>query len=1394
MHPAEHSQIEQLHRPDFVRVRLSIPWLNRLTSTSSKPVNPLFALPCWRIVSKQPRTASLITVLALALCPIVINAEVVIKGEYRDAPVLKKSESVATLDLPFDDQTNHVIAFGELTTSEKLEISNLSANHPNDIGIHRKPSEQASSNLMPKLSWRLTEHGWAGTATVLSPGAKSIRLQLQVQSISPIDLLFFEFDQNNNVTVLDSVIANSELTVHAEPAGQDVSDFEQFWSPSATGNTIGVQVLVPDVQARDTTSLTIMKVAHRFAHEFQSNIYEKAFVDLSAIQPNDLSACRFIDVNCYSGSVSQNASAATVFLRFEKSRRTRTCTATLINDTAPGTQHFLVTAAHCISRTSEASSVEARWFHQNRSCRSPVLDNRYTRTRGGAKFVVANAAHDISLINLKNPPPSAAYYAGLSLSSTAVSNGSSVHGVHHGANSRKQYYRGTVLGIWDQKTCLGSICSVNKKALIARNKIGIHQSGASGSGLFSGDNLIAVVSAAHDRCNGLSVSNQISKFYSEIEPHINPPPAVTTPSVVTFASASSSFSESDGQVGVKINISPSNSSAMDVAYKTGGTAADTDFQTLTNKGSVSVSANASSVNISISITDDTLHEGNETIVLSLVAGSDYNLGSVTSHTVTIKDDDSSPSKINLSVTPTTVSEGTRSATMSITASIDGTTQWPSSQSIRISITGSGATEVVGFSAVPSFDLDIASGASSGTSQFTLIPVDDAVETIDETITVSGTHGSTSVKSVSFSLTDDDKPPDAPLISISASGFVREGELASFTLTAKPLPAASLAINLEVSHAVNSNFLSTTSLGQQSIDISTSGTATYELATLDDTVDESNGGVIVTVRSGTGYAVGTPSSASVDVIDNDATTVELARSNSDAIREDGGVAYLTATLSRRLMNTETVTAPLSVSGNHISASDYSLNLATGTGLNSGVTLMTSTPHSASQPAARFSGDDLNTVQMATFALTAVDNGDSESDTETLAISFGQGNRGVTSNLDLATGSGADGTKLSGSVNIEINNKAENSDPPPTPPPPPPPEEDPEPPSVEPPPHIPEDDHGDSQDLATTVSSNSLTEGRFEVAGDRDYFKFSLSNHGVVSIDTIGEIDTHCSLMNNEEEIAEDDDGGDDRNCAIQETVEVDDYWVLVRGYGRTTGYYSLQIKSWSSDISNNLNQPYELAVNSSFDSRLGEKDDVDYFSVSLDQPGTMGIYTRGDADTIGCLLIDRTGLLKESWICDDDSGVERNFLIQYEVSHPTSYLFSVEGYNDSTGDYELSVILNETVDTSDLMSNSVRIASTASNWSYQLPSTLKMGNIDSYRVDIHEASRLVVKLTGEYGIRSRVFRAPHLQIPVLDISKRDPRLETHVSSGTYYLSIEGDTEAAVGSYLLNIDLDQTSATN
>ncbi|MDE0605494.1 MAG: hypothetical protein OXI18_13925, partial [bacterium] len=123
------------------------------------------------------------------------------------------------------------------------------------------------------------------------------------------------------------------------------------------------------------------------------------------------------------------------------------------------------------------------------------------------------------------------------------------------------------------------------------------------------------------------------------------------------------------------------------------------------------------------------------------------------------------------------------------------------------------------------------------------------------------------RSGTFTLTTTGIPDQTSTteISIAADGDVTEGADAQFTVTADPAPSQPLSVDLTVGQTGDFGV----STGSRAVTVPTSGTAAVTVATSDDSADEPDGSVRVTVAGGSGYTVsGTQGTASVDVADDD----------------------------------------------------------------------------------------------------------------------------------------------------------------------------------------------------------------------------------------------------------------------------------------------------------------------------------------------------------------------------------------------------------------------------------------------------------------------------------------------------------------------------------------------
>ena len=210
--------------------------------------------------------------------------------------------------------------------------------------------------------------------------------------------------------------------------------------------------------------------------------------------------------------------------------------------------------------------------------------------------------------------------------------------------------------------------------------------------------------------------------------------------------------------------------------------------------------------------------------------------------------------------------------------------------------GTDATFTVTATPGPSAELDVTVGVSqsgdyvttgsrtvtittSGSATFTVATTNDTTDEPDGSVTATISSGtgytvSSNAGAATVAVSDDDAPT-LPEISITAGSGVTEGTAATFTLTASPAPAADLDITVAVSQS--GDYVTT---GSHTVTIPTSGSKIFAVTTTDDSDDEPDGSVTVSINNGTSYTVSSSfSTATVAIADNDTCAPTLP---SDAI--------------------------------------------------------------------------------------------------------------------------------------------------------------------------------------------------------------------------------------------------------------------------------------------------------------------------------------------------------------------------------------------------------------------------------------------------------------------------------------------------------------------------------
>jgi Tol biopolymer transport system component len=336
--------------------------------------------------------------------------------------------------------------------------------------------------------------GYVRIGAVTSPGAASMRLHFKdfslpagarafVYSSARPDLYFGPYEGKG-------------------PWGDGV-----FWTPPVRGDQVIIEYQVSPGIASEAAPFKVQEVSHVYNDIFSVN--------------NAAGACN-LEVPPEWAGIAKSVG----LLDFMTEGGEAVCTGTLLNDADPTQDHHVLTANHCIDAEFEAQSVTIYWNYNTGD--SPPGG---TPTTSGAHVVTTTSGLDFTLLRLTGPLPGGLFFSGWD--ANAVTNGTSVTGIHHPLGSHKRISFGATNSDCDSQ--LPSSCS--NFTGVTWNQ-GITENGSSGSGLWTGTGdtakLVGTLLGGGSACNNLSGTDFYSRFsviYPSVAQFLEPLRTLTVTSV-----------------------------------------------------------------------------------------------------------------------------------------------------------------------------------------------------------------------------------------------------------------------------------------------------------------------------------------------------------------------------------------------------------------------------------------------------------------------------------------------------------------------------------------------------------------------------------------------------------------------------------------------------------------------------------------------------------------------------------------------------------------------------------------------------------------------------------------------------------------------------------------------
>lgn len=281
-----------------------------------------------------------------------------------------------------------------------------------------------------------------------------------------------------------------------------LSGSEGFWAPYIAGEKVRIELHVPTA-LRSQARVELASVTHGYRGLFES------------AEPAQKSGSCNVDTACPAGTGWADQIDSVGHYTFSQGGSSYVCTGSLVANTAGTTVPYFLTANHCVSTGTVASSLVVYWNYQSSTCRtpgssasgSPLSKTIATHTQSGASLVSTSAASDFALLRLNADVPTASnpYWSGWDASGSTPS---SAVGIHHPAGHEKR------IAVEDQALAIsgygGGSGSTHWRVIDWDQ--GTTEGGSSGSGLWNQNKLL--VGQLHG--GSAACGNNLSDYYGRL--------------------------------------------------------------------------------------------------------------------------------------------------------------------------------------------------------------------------------------------------------------------------------------------------------------------------------------------------------------------------------------------------------------------------------------------------------------------------------------------------------------------------------------------------------------------------------------------------------------------------------------------------------------------------------------------------------------------------------------------------------------------------------------------------------------------------------------------------------------------------------------------------------------
>lgn len=321
-----------------------------------------------------------------------------------------------------------VVAAAEI---EAMGAFNRAGNTPQKVGFVRPLAQPLEIAIAPASRTFVGAHGGGLLQSSPEEGytwvsrfevAESSRLRLRLQA--------------------EGLAEGTRMMVYNE-AGEAVafglelrSPGGELWTPSVAG-----PVLFFEAHGQQDSRFVIDAVSERFELDADGT---PVVSRQGAIDPRVITSCIQTSACVSTGTLAgiTNYRAAVAHLDFFRDGDELICSGSLLNDQNPnGFVPYLLTANHCFSNQSAASTLEAFWDYHATTCGGAVPSLGSLPRSNGATLLASSAGTDFTFVRLNSAPNGANGRAYLGWTTTPPADGTTFYGLHHPLGQQQAYSR-----------------------------------------------------------------------------------------------------------------------------------------------------------------------------------------------------------------------------------------------------------------------------------------------------------------------------------------------------------------------------------------------------------------------------------------------------------------------------------------------------------------------------------------------------------------------------------------------------------------------------------------------------------------------------------------------------------------------------------------------------------------------------------------------------------------------------------------------------------------------------------------------------------------------------------------------------------------------------------------